>query len=84
MLEQPGGRLDALVVLGAQDAQRLAAGTVVTKDRVGLPDWVQVPVVPSSKSTELTTSVGGGAAGAVIRMSSTRIVYGAAWLVLPM
>ena len=52
--------------------------------RVGLPDWVQVPVVPSSKSTELMMSAVGGAAGAVIRMSSTRIVYGAAWLVLPM
>ncbi len=55
-----------------------------TNDRVGPPDWDQAPVVPSSKSTELTMSVVGGAAGAVITMSSTRIVYGAAWLVLPM
>ena len=27
-----------------------------TNDRVGLPDWVRVPVVPSSKSTVETTS----------------------------
>ena len=51
--------------------------------RVGLPDWVHVPFVPSSKSTEVMISAVGGAAGAVIRMSSTRIVYGAACWVLP-
>ena len=41
------------------------------------------PSRPLSKSVLRTVTVGGGAAGAVIRMSSTRIVYGAACWVLP-
>ena len=83
VLEQAGRRLDALEVLGPQDAQRLAAGAVVDERQGRAAGLGPVPVVPSSKSTELMMSVVGGAAGAVIRMSSTRIVYGAAWLVLP-